>query len=344
MTQRKKSDDQAGLLAPARPAESLQIWEALNIAHDRVLGEDDAVFVMGEDVGLFGGSYRVTQGLYAKFGEWRVRDAPISENSFTGLGVGAALVGGRPIIELMTVNFALLAMDAIVNMAAKLRYMSGGQLRVPLVLRVPGGVARQLAAQHSQRLEHALMNVAGLRLVTPATPQDSYWQLVQAVREDDPIVVLEHELLYFRAGPFDPDAEAPPIHAAQVRRTGADFTLIAYSRMVEVALEAADRLAEEGIEVEVIDLRSLRPFDLVALQDSVSKTHRALVVEEDCRFGGVGAEIAAALNEASFFELEAPVARVAGADVPTPFNGELEAASIPRSQDVIEAVREWRVN
>lgn len=342
MSERKRGNDNAGLLAPAEPGPELQMWQALNIAHDRALAADDAVFVLGEDVGLFGGSYRVTQGLYAKYGEWRVRDAPISENSFTGLGVGAALVGGRPIIEIMTVNFALLALDAIVNMAAKMRYMSGGQLSVPLVVRMPGGVAHQLAAQHSQRLEHTLMNVPGLRLVVPATPQDAYHQLQQAVRADDPVVVLEHELLYFHSGPFDERAQAPGMHAAAVRREGTDFTLIAYSRMVEVALEAAEHLAGEGVDTEVVDLRSLRPLDLVTLQDSVSKTHRALVVEEDCRFAGAGAEVAAALNEVSFFELEAPVGRVAGADVPTPYNGELEAASIPRPADVVEAVHQWR--
>ncbi|WP_443081398.1 alpha-ketoacid dehydrogenase subunit beta [Thiohalorhabdus sp.] len=319
-------------------------WQALNLALNRALADDDAVFVLGEDVGLYGGNYRVTQGLYAKYGEWRVRDAPISENSFTGLGVGAAMVGGRPVIEIMTVNFALLALDAIINMAAKLRYMSGGQVKVPLVVRMPGGVAHQLAAQHSQRLEHTLMNVPGLRMVAPATVQDHYGQLSQAVRADDPVVVLEHELLYFHSGPFSDGVGLPAMHAAAVQREGGDFTLIAYSRMVEVALAAAETLAEEGIDCEVVDLRSLRPIDLVTLQDSVAKTHRALVVEEDCRFGGVGAEIAAALNESAFFELEAPVARVAGADVPTPYNGELEAASIPESADVAEVVREWAVS
>jgi pyruvate dehydrogenase E1 component beta subunit len=344
MNVRKGDDTNAGLLAPAEPADELMAWQALNLALDRAMAADDAVFVMGEDVGLFGGNYRVTQGLYAKYGEWRVRDAPISENSFTGLGVGAAMVGGRPVIEIMTVNFALLALDAIINMAAKMRYMSGGQLAVPLVVRMPGGVAHQLAAQHSQRLEHTLMNVPGLRLVTPATVQDHYHQLSQAIRADDPVVVLEHELLYFRSGPFTDGAAAPPMHAAAVRRAGADFTLIAFSRMVEVALAAAETLAGEGIDCEVIDLRSLRPIDLVALEDSVAKTHRALVVEEDCRFAGVGAEIAASLNETAFFELEAPVARVAGADVPTPYNGALEAASIPRAADVVEAVREWAVS
>ncbi len=193
----RRRAEHVGSLEVVRPRPRLRYWEALNLAHDRALAEDEAVFVLGEDVGLYGGSYRVTQGLYAKYGEWRVRDTPISENSFTGLGVGAALVGGRPIVEIMTINFALLALDAIVNMAAKLRYMSGGQFRVPLVIRTPGGVAKQLAAQHSQRLEHTLMNVPGLRIVCPATPQDAYWQLLQAVREDDPIIILEHELLYF---------------------------------------------------------------------------------------------------------------------------------------------------
>lgn len=344
MSERKGDDTNAGLLAPVEPGEELMAWQALNLALNRALDADDAVFVLGEDVGLYGGNYRVTQGLVAKYGEWRVRDAPISENSFTGLGVGAALVGGRPVIEIMTVNFALLALDAIINMAAKMRYMSGGQLKVPLVVRMPGGVAHQLAAQHSQRLEHSLMNVPGLRMVTPATVQDHYWQLTQAIAADDPVVVMEHELLYFHSGAFRDGAEAPPMHAAAVRREGADFTLIAYSRMVEVALAAADTLAGEGIDCEVVDLRSLRPIDLVTLQSSVAKTHRALVVEEDCRFAGAGAEIVAALNEAAFFELEAPVARVAGADVPTPYNGDLEAASIPRGEDVAEAVREWSVS
>lgn len=329
----------AGMLATAQPAPELMMWQALNIALDRAMAADDAVFVLGEDVGLYGGSYRVTQGLYAKYGEWRVRDTPISENSFTGLGIGAALAGGRPVVEIMTVNFALLALDAIINMAAKLRYMSGGQLRVPLVVRMPGGVAKQLGAQHSQRLEHTLMNVPGLRIAAPATPQDAYWQLSQAIREDDPIIVLEHELLYFHKGPFDIHAAPPPMHAAAVRREGKDITLIAWSRMVEVTLEAAEALAEEGIAAEVIDLRSLRPIDLPALQASLAKTHRALVVEEDCRFAGAGAEIVAALTEAGFYDLDAPIGRVAGADVPTPYNGALERASIPDVGQVVQAVR-----
>jgi len=328
-----------GSVAPAAPAPELTYWEALNVAHDRALGEDDAVFVLGEDVGLFGGSYRVTQGLYAKYGEWRVRDVPISENSFTGLGVGAALVGGRPVVEIMTANFALLALDAIVNMAAKMRYMSGGCMAVPMVIRMPGGVAHQLGAQHSQRLEHTLLNVPGLRIVAPTTAQDAYWQFMQAVRDDDPVIMLEHELLYFTKGPFDVDAPAPPMHSAAIRRRGSEVSLVAWHRMVDVALQAAETLSGEGIEAEVIDLRSLRPIDLPLLLESLARTHRMIIVEEDCRFGGVGAEIAAAVTEAGFFDLDGPVLRVAAPDVPTPYNAALEAASIPGADEVVAAAR-----
>ena len=217
--------------------------------------------------------------------------------------------------------------------------MSGGQLRVPLLVRMPGGVARQLAAQHSQRLEHTLMNVPGLRIVMPGTPQDAFWQLKQAVATDDPVIMLEHEMLYFTEGPFDVDADALAMHAASIRRAGSDVTLIAWHRMVSVCLAAADALAAQGIEAEVIDLRSLRPIDLPLLCDSVSRTHRALIVEEDCRFGGAGAEIAASLAEQVFFELDSPVRRLAAADVPTPYNADLEQASIPQTQDVIQAVQ-----
>ncbi|MDP1709226.1 MAG: alpha-ketoacid dehydrogenase subunit beta [Gammaproteobacteria bacterium] len=337
MTHARNAD--AEMIAPARPRHELMVWEALNLALDHALAADDAVFVLGEDVGLYGGSYRVTQGLYAKYGEWRVRDTPISENSFTGLGVGAAMVGGRPVVEITTVNFALLALDAIINMAAKIRYMSGGQFRVPLVVRMAGGVAKQLAAQHSQRLEHTVMNVPGLRIVAPATPQDAWWQLTQAVRADDPVIVLEHELLYFKKGPFDIHAEAPPMHSAAVRRPGVHVTLIAWQRMVDVCQQAADELATDDIHAEVIDLRSLRPIDLPLLVASIKKTHRAIVVEEDCKFAGAGAEIVAALQETLFFELDGPILRVAAADVPTPYNGALEAASIPDAAAVVQAVR-----
>lgn len=319
--------------------QELLYWQALNRALDVEMAADESVFVLGEDVGLYGGSYRVTEGLYARYGEARVRDTPISENSFTGLGVGAALVGMRPVVEIMTINFAMLALDSIVNGAAKIPFMSGGQFPMPLVIRVPGGVARQLAAQHAQRLESMFMNVPGLRVAVPSTPQDAYWQLRQAIASDEPVVLLEHEVLYFTKGPVDTMAEPPPMHQAAIRRAGRDLTLIGYSRTALQAQEAAAELAREGIEAEVIDLRSLNPIDWKTLSDSVNRTHRALVIEEDCRHAGAGAEIAASLAERCFFSLDAPVQRVAGLDMPTPYNGPLEAASIPRVADIVVAAR-----
>lgn len=320
-------------------AEKLAYWQALNRALDVEMAGDDSVFVLGEDVGLYGGSYRVTEGLYAKYGEWRVRDTPISENSFAGLGVGAAMIGLRPVVEIMTVNFALLALDALVNLAAKIPFMSGGQFAMPLVLRMPGGVGKQLAAQHSQRLEHALMNVPGLRIAVPATPQDAWWQLRQAVASDECIVLLEHALLYGDTGAVDLHAAPPPMHQAAIRRPGKDLTLIAYSRMANLAQEAAGILAGEGLDAEVIDLRSLRPIDWDLCVDSVCKTRRLLVVEEDCRFAGAGAEIAATLTERCFDVLAAAPLRLGGLDLPTPFNAALEAACIPQVDDIVEAAR-----
>ncbi len=337
---KRQHKEKFGELAPAQIADELQLWQGLNIAMNQSMQTDESVFIFGEDVGLYGGSYRVTQGLYARYGEWRVRDMPISEGSFTGLGVGAALLGGRPVVEIMTVNFALLALDAIINMAAKLRYMSGGQFSVPMVVRMPGGVAKQLAAQHSQRLEHTLMNVPGLRIVAPATAQDAYWQLIQAIEENDPVIVLEHELLYFKSGAFTVDKSPPALHSAAVRRQGNDMTVIAWHRMVDVALEAATMLEKEDIAIEVIDLRSLRPIDLPLLQKSVTKTRLALVVEEDCKFAGAGAEIVAALTEACFEPLTKPIRRLAAKDVPTPYNRVLEQQSIPDAQAVYQAVKD----
>jgi pyruvate dehydrogenase E1 component beta subunit len=321
-------------------SQELLYWQALNRALDHEMAANESVFVLGEDVGLYGGSYRVTEGLYAKYGEWRVRDTPISENGFTGLGVGAALVGMRPVVEIMTINFMLLALDSIINGAAKIPFMSGGQLKVPMVVRVPGGIARQLGAQHAQRLEHTLMNVPGLRIAVPSTPQDAYWQLRQAIASDDPIIVLEHEVLYFTKGQVDVVAEAPPMHRAAVRRAGRDLTIISYSRHAVLAQEAAETLAKEGIEAEVIDLRSLRPIDWDSCVKSAEKTGRVLVVEEDCRFAGAGAEIAATLTERCFEVLQMPVQRLAGLDIPTPFNGPLEAATIPQVADIVAAARQ----
>ena len=318
-------------------SEQVYYWQALNRALDAELASDESVIVLGEDVGLYGGSYKVTEGLYAKYGEWRLRDTPISEGSFTGLAIGAALVDLRPVVELMTINFALLALDAIINMAAKIPFMSGGQFPMPLVIRMPGGVAKQLAAQHSQRLEQTLMNVPGLRIAVPVTPQDAYWQLRQAIRSNEPIIVLEHELLYFSKGSLDVNLEALPMHRAQVRREGRDLTIVTYSRMLDVSLHAASQLTEKGIEVEVIDLRSLRPIDWDTCIASLEKTHRLLIVEEDSCFAGAGAEIAAGLTERCFFSLDAPPQRVAGMEIPTPFNAALESASIPRIADIITA-------
>ncbi len=321
-------------------ASEVLLWQALNQAMDAEMEADDSVFTFGEDVALYGGSYRVTENLYAKYGEWRVRDTPISEGGFTGLGVGAAMIGMRPVVEIMTVNFALLALDAIINMAAKIPFMSGGQFPMPLVVRMPGGVAKQLAAQHSQRLEHTLMNVPGLRIATPATPQDAWWQLRQAIQSNEPIILLEHELLYFSKGMLDTTLEPIPMHRAVVRRAGSDLTLISYSRTALLAHQAADRLAAEGIDTEVIDLRGLSPIDWDTCIASLGKTHRLLVVEEDCGFAGAGAEIAATLTERCFYDLDAPVRRHAGLDIPTPYNGTLEAASIPTVSSIMEAARQ----
>ena len=325
-------------------SEQVYFWQALNHAMDAELAADESVIVLGEDVGLYGGSYRVTEGLYAKYGEWRGRDTPISEGSFTGLGVGTALVGLRPVVEIMTINFALLALDAIINMAAKIPFMSGGQFAMPLVVRMPGGVAKQLAAQHSQRLEQTLMNVPGLRIAVPATPQDAWWQLRQAIRSDEPIIVLEHELLYFSKGPLDVSLEAPPMHRALVHRQGSDLTLVTYSRMLDLSLRAAEQLTKKGIGVEVIDLRSLRPIDWEICTASLEKTHHLLVVEEDSQFAGAGAEITAGLAERCFYTLDAPPQRVAALEIPTPFNATLEAASIPRTADIVAAAEKLCAN
>ncbi|VAW61855.1 Acetoin dehydrogenase E1 component beta-subunit [hydrothermal vent metagenome] len=315
-------------------------YQALNHALDEEMAADDSVFILGEDVALAGGSYRVTEGLYVKYGEWRVRDTPISEGSFTGLGVGAALIETRPIVEIMTINFALLALDAIINMAAKIPFMSGGQFAMPLVVRMPGGIAKQLAAQHSQRLEHTLMNVPGLRIAVPATVQDAFWQLKQAIRSNEPIVLLEHELLYFSKGNIDEAAEPIPMHRAMVRCTGEDITIISYSRTAILAEQAATKLIEQGISAEVVDLRSLSPIDWQTCITSVQKTHNLLIVEEDCVFAGAGAEIAAKLAQVCFYELDSPVQRHGAMNIPTPYNRTLEIASAPTVESIFEAAEQ----
>ncbi len=299
---------------------------------------DKRVFLMGEDIGFYGGAYGVTKGLIDEFGEDRVKDSPIAESVLVGAGIGAALGGLRPIVELMTINFSLLASDQIVNVAAKLRYMSGGQLSVPLIIRTVTGGGSQLAATHSQNLENWYANVPGLKVVAPATPYDACGMLRTAIAGNDPVIFVEHSLLYGEKGPVPKEEYAVPFGAADVKRAGSDVTIAAYLRMVPIALEAAEMLAAEGVEAEVVDLRSLRPLDTATVAESVMKTSRAVVVEEGWKSGGFGAEVAASIMTDAFDYLDAPVARVAGEETPMPYNKTLERAAIPDARRVVEAV------
>ena len=299
---------------------------------------DERVFLMGEDIGFYGGAYGVTKGLVHEFGEDRVKDSPIAESVLVGAGIGAALAGLRPIVELMTINFSLLASDQIVNVAAKLRYMSGGQLSVPLIIRTVSGGGAQLAATHSQNLENWYANVPGLKVVAPATPYDARGLLKTAIAENDPVIFVEHSLLYGAKGPVPKEEYTVPFGAADVKRPGADVTIVAYLRMVPIALEAAETLAAEGIDAEVVDLRSLRPLDTATVAGSVMKTNRAVVVEEGWKSGGLGAEVTASIMADAFDSLDAPVARVAGEEVPMPYNKTLEMAAIPDARRVVDAV------
>ena len=314
-------------------------WEAVRRAHDEEMARDPMVICMGEDVGVVGGTYKATQGLYDKYGPERVMDTPISENGFTGLGIGAAFLGVRPIIEIMSVNFAWLALDQIANSAAKVRYMSGGQLTAPVVIRSPGGVAHQLGAQHSGRMEKVFMGIAGLRVVTPSNPKQAYGLIKSAVRCNDPVFINEHEYMYSMKGEV-PDAEYfHPLEGSEVSRAGRDVTLLGYNISVHWCLQAAEILSKQhGIEAEVVDLFALSPLDRVGIKDSVSKTHRAVVVEEAEAPVGVGAEVITIINEECFFELDAAPVRVSAANVPIPFNHKLEKAAIPNAQDVVKTV------
>ena len=299
---------------------------------------DERVFLMGEDIGFYGGAYGVTKGLIHEFGEDRVKDSPIAESVLVGAGIGAALAGMRPIVELMTINFSLLASDQIVNVAAKLRYMSGGQLSVPLVIRTVSGGGAQLAATHSQNLENWYANVPGLKVVAPATPYDVRGMLKTALAQNDPVIFVEHSLLYGVKGSVPEEDYTVPFGSADVKRPGADVTIVAYLRMVPIALEAAEMLAADGIDAEVIDLRSLRPLDTATVAGSVMKTNRAVVVEEGWKSGGFGAEVAASIMSDAFDYLDAPVARVAGEEAPMPYNKTLERAAIPDARRVVDAV------
>ncbi len=317
----------------------LMYWEAIQRAHDEEMARDPMVICMGEDIGVAGGTYKATSGLYKKYGAERVIDTPISEGGYTGLGIGASYVGVRPIIEIMSVNFAWLATDQIVNTAAKVRYMSGGQLTAPVVFRSPGGTAHQLGAQHSARMEKVFMGIAGLRVVTPSNPLQAYGLLKSAVRCNDPVFINEHELMYNMKGDVPDDECFFPLEGSEVTRSGNDVSIFAYNISVHWALAAAKILSEKyDIEVEVIDLYSLSPLDREGIKQSVSKTHRALIVEEAEPAVGVGAEVMAILNEECFYELDAPPVRVSAVNVPIPFNHQLEKASIPSAKDVVDAV------
>jgi pyruvate dehydrogenase E1 component beta subunit len=314
--------------------------EALNMALREEMTRDPRVFVIGEEVGLYEGAYKVTQGLLKDFGAKRVVDTPIAESGFTGVGIGAAMTGLRPVVEMMTFNFALLALDQIVNSAAKLLYMSGGQFNVPIVIRGPGGPAHQLAAQHSQSMEVYFYHVPGLKVVRPSTPADAKGLLKSAIRDDNPVIFIESETLYNVKGevPDDPDFVIP-LGQAIVRREGTDVTVIAYMGMMYRAMEAAEELAREGISVEIVDPRTLQPMDTKTIIGSVRKTHRAVVVEAGAGFAGMGSEIAAFVTEHAFDDLDAPVERVTGASAPMPYAKNLEKAKTPTRDKIMDAVR-----
>jgi 2-oxoisovalerate dehydrogenase E1 component len=300
---------------------------------------DPRVFMMGEDIGAYGGCYAVSMGLLKEFGPDRIRDTPLSESAFTGAGIGAAMVGMRPIVEIMTVNFSLLALDQILNTAATIRHMSGGQFGVPLVIRMATGAGRQLAAQHSHSLEAFFAHIPGLRVVAPATLEDARGMLATALEDPDPVIILEHVMLYNMTGKIAANAGAVDIDRAVIRRPGCDVTLIAWSHSLWKALEAAEELAKDGIEAEVIDLRSLRPLDGMTIMASVSRTRRAVIVDEGWRTGSLSAELAARVQEQCFFRLDAPVARVCSAEVPVPYPKHLETAALPQISDIVAAVK-----
>jgi pyruvate dehydrogenase E1 component beta subunit len=314
--------------------------EAVREVLREAIRRDERVFLMGEDVGRYGGPYACSKGLLEEFGEARVRDTPLSESGFVGAGIGTALGGLRPIVEIMTVNFSLLALDQIVNTAATIRHMSGGQFSVPLVIRMATGAGRQLAAQHSHSLECWFAHVHGIRVVAPATVADARGMLWTALEDPDPVVIFEHATLYNDEGAVSAGGDiAVDIDNAAVRRAGGDVSIITYGGSLKKALEAANRLAREGIESEVIDLRTLRPLDDRTIMISLKKTHRAVIVDEGWRTGSLSAEVSARITEQSLYELDAPVARVCSAEVPIPYPRHLEIAATPQVDGIIAAVK-----
>jgi pyruvate dehydrogenase E1 component beta subunit len=317
----------------------MRMREALNAALAEEMRRDESVFVMGEDVGVFQGAFKVTEGLLDEFGEKRVRDTPISENTIVGTGVGAAMVGLRPVVEIMTVNFSLLAMDQLVNHMAAIPYMFNGQVRVPMVVRMPGGGGHQLGPTHSHSFEAMYLQIPGLLVACPSTPADGKALLKTAIRDDNPVIFIEHETLYGARGEVSEDGDhLVRFGEAATRRQGSDVTIVGILRMAQTAEAAAKQLANEhGVEAEVIDPRTLRPLDLDTLLESVRKTNRAVIVEEGWPHGGVGANLAALIQEQAFDHLDAPVQRVTGADVPMPYAKRLEQAAIPHTEHVVSA-------
>jgi pyruvate dehydrogenase E1 component subunit beta len=313
--------------------------EAVREAHREALTRDGRVFLMGEDVGHYGGCYAVSKGLLQEFGPERIRDTPLSELGFTGAGIGAALGGMRPIVEIMTVNFSLLALDQILNNAATLLHMSGGQFNVPLVIRMATGAGKQLAAQHAHSLEGWYAHIPGIRVLTPATIEDARGMLWTALEDPDPVIIFENQTLYPMEWDLPVSAGAVPIDRARVMREGCDVTIITYSASLHKSLAAAESLAAEGIQAEVIDLRTLRPLDDATIMASVAGTHRALIVDEGWRSGSISAEISARIMEQAFYELDAPVERICSAEVPMPYGHHLEQAALPQTETIISTVK-----
>ncbi|QUY40668.1 alpha-ketoacid dehydrogenase subunit beta [Acaryochloris marina] len=316
------------------------LFNALRDAIDEEMAKDNTVMVMGEDVGHYGGSYKVTKGLYDKYGELRVLDTPIAENSFTGMAVGAAITGLKPIIEGMNMGFLLLAFNQIANNAGMLRYTSGGNFKIPMVIRGPGGVGRQLGAEHSQRLEAYFQAVPGLKIVACSTPYNAKGLLKAAIRDPNPVLFFEHVLLYNLKEELPDQEYVLPLDKAEVVRAGKDVTILTYSRMRHHVVQAAKTLTEQGYDPEIIDLISLKPLDFDTIGASIRKTHRVIVVEECMRTGGVGAEIIASINDRFFDELDAPVVRLSSQDIPTPYNGMLESLTIVQPPQIVEAVQQ----
>jgi pyruvate dehydrogenase E1 component beta subunit len=319
---------------------NLSYREALNQAMREEMQRDPRVFLIGEEVGYYQGAFKVSKGFVEEFGTERVRDTPITEAGFTGLAIGAAMVGLRPIVELMTFNFGILALDQIVNNAAKIRYMSGGQISVPMVIRGPGSAAHQLAAQHSQSLEAWFCHVPGLKVIAPATPHDAKGLLKAAIRDDNPVIFIEAQLLYGTKGDIQEGDYTLPIGKAEIKREGKDVTIAAYSKMLLLASEAASELAKDGIDAEVVDLRTLKPLDVATLVQSVKKTGRLVIVEEGWRFAGLGAQIAESVYSTVFDALDGPIVRVTGEEVPMPYSRPLEDLAVPDCTRIIQAVKQ----